>query len=92
MDRFPRIFPFLAFRHAATAAYGDTSGYDSRCQGYVAPTLAKAGQPYSEVTNTPCRHELTARPGTPPKRTTTPNQPTSRSEHRSELHEPSISC
>ena len=30
---------------------------------------------------------MAARPGTPPKRTTTPNQPTARSEHLSELHE-----
>ena len=39
--------PFLrlAFRPAATAAYDDTSGYDSRC--HAAPSLAKAGPPHS---------------------------------------------
>ena len=40
-DRFPRICIFLRFAMLATAAYEDTSGYDSRCQ--AAPTLAKAG-------------------------------------------------
>ena len=44
-------FPFLAFRYAATAAYEDTSGYDSHCQ--TAPTPQKlVRHAYSEVTNT----------------------------------------